>query len=68
MELSIADLIVATAMAMWMAYLLRNYRASADLPPGPKFLPFVGTVRRLISKELWVLVRKWGKEYGGWSV
>lgn len=43
----------------------RKHKAStASLPPGPKPVPFLGNVRDLTAKELWLPAEKWAKQYG----
>ncbi|KAJ7613351.1 cytochrome P450 [Mycena polygramma] len=58
---NLALAIGASAILFW---LVKSGRASADLPPGPKPLPFFGNLRDFASKELWIPATQWAAEFG----
>ncbi|THH15233.1 hypothetical protein EW146_g5213 [Bondarzewia mesenterica] len=53
-----AAAVVSSLFVRW-----RNSR-SLPVPPGPKPLPFVGNIRDLDPRELWVSSAKWAQQYG----
>ncbi|KZV68853.1 cytochrome P450 [Peniophora sp. CONT] len=56
------DLVVICAALGWWAYLLARTRTR--LPPSPKLWPVIGAVREMMSKQLWLIAQRWGKEIG----
>ncbi|KAK2462811.1 hypothetical protein APHAL10511_005202 [Amanita phalloides] len=58
---------IAGLVCLLLALLFWFWRSKASampLPPGPKPLPLVGNIKHLITKELWLLATRWGKQYG----
>jgi hypothetical protein len=55
-------------LAVTVAYVAYKYFTPASppapYPPGPKPVPILGNVFNLTSKELWLEVSKWAKDYG----
>ncbi|VDC00556.1 unnamed protein product [Peniophora sp. CBMAI 1063] len=57
-----ADVAVLALVLGWWAYLLS--RRITRLPPSPKLWPVIGAAREMMSKELWLVAQRWGKELG----
>ncbi|KAF8169142.1 cytochrome P450 [Mycena galopus ATCC 62051] len=56
--------VVAAVLALWFIC-RRKFKAQAGpLPPGPTPVPFLGNVRDLTAKELWLTATKWAKQFG----
>ncbi|KAI0676742.1 cytochrome P450 [Trametes maxima] len=57
-------LVVAAALAVLFALAPALRKKHLPLPPGPKPLLFVGNVRDLTARELWLRVTRWGRTHG----
>ncbi|KZV60850.1 cytochrome P450 [Peniophora sp. CONT] len=62
--LSRLDTAVVCAAVGWLGYLLTSGRSHGTLPPSPKLTPVIGTVRQMMSKQIWLVVQRWGVELG----
>jgi hypothetical protein len=57
-----ASMAGGTIITLWVA--LKFARGSANLPPGPRPLPFLGNIRDFALKELWIPATQWAAEFG----
>ncbi|VDB95598.1 unnamed protein product [Peniophora sp. CBMAI 1063] len=58
------DVAVVCAVVGWWGYLLTSKRSHGSLPPSPALAPVIGSVKQMMSKQLWLVVQQWGREIG----
>ena len=60
------ELTLAIGIVCLLITLLIWFRGSSahSLPPGPRPVPLLGNFRDLTTKEFWLPVTKWAKQYG----
>lgn len=65
MELTVAIGVVCLLITLFVWFRGSN---APSLPPGPKPIPLMGNFRDLTTKEFWLPVTKWAKQYGESSI
>ncbi|KIJ40114.1 hypothetical protein M422DRAFT_32381 [Sphaerobolus stellatus SS14] len=56
--------IIALGTLVFALFVWFRRSKGGPLPPGPKPMPFLGNIKDLTTKELWLPAREWAKQYG----
>ncbi|KIJ33064.1 hypothetical protein M422DRAFT_265094 [Sphaerobolus stellatus SS14] len=56
--------IIALGTLVFALFIWFRRSKGGPLPPGPKPMPFLGNIKDLTTKELWLPAREWAKQYG----